>query len=162
MENDEYYMAAALDAARAAAAQQEVPIGAILVNATGDIIAKAGNTTRMCHDPAGHAEINVLRKAGEILGNHRLLETTLFVTLEPCAMCAGAISHARVKKLVIAAEDPKGGAIWHGPNFFQQKTCHWRPDVERGPFGREAGLLLQNFFRARRKGQKPTGRSALD
>ena len=91
-----------------------------------------------------------LRAAAEELGNYRLPDTTLYVTLEPCAMCAGAISHARIAQLVIAASDPKSGAVWHGPKFFDQPTCHWRPEVIEGPFAEEAGQLLRGFFKARR------------
>lgn len=143
-------MRRALDAARAAAAAGEAPIGAVLTDAAGAIIAAAGNAPIATHDPTGHAEIRVLRQAALKLGNYRLPGTTLFVTLEPCAMCAGAISMARVGRLVIAASDPKGGAVWHGPRFFEQPTCHWRPEIVEGPFAAEAGALLKEFFRARR------------
>jgi len=147
-------MQRALDQARAAAAAGEAPIGAVLVDRAGgpggEILAAAGNAPIATHDPTGHAEIRVLRAAAEKLGNYRLPGTTLYVTLEPCAMCAGAISHARIARLVIAASDPKGGAVWHGPKFFEQPTCHARPDVEQGPFAEEAGRLLKDFFRARR------------
>ena len=148
--NDEALMRRALDEARAAADAGEAPIGAVLVDAGGEVLAAAGNAPISSHDPTGHAEIRVLRAAASKLGNYRLPETTLFVTLEPCAMCAGAISHARVARLVIAASDPKGGAVWHGPKFFGQPTCHWRPAVEQGPFAEEAGQLLKDFFKARR------------
>ena len=141
----------ALDEARKAAAAGEAPIGAVLVDATGQVIAAAGNAPIASHDPTGHAEIRALRAGAEKLGNYRLSDTTLYVTLEPCAMCAGAISHARVARLVIAASDPKGGAVWHGPKFFDQPTCHWRPELVEGPFAEEAGQLLKDFFRARRQ-----------
>jgi tRNA(Arg) A34 adenosine deaminase TadA len=150
MENDDFYMARALAEAKAAGAAGEAPIGALLVGADGDIIAAAGNAPISTHDPTGHAEIRALRAAAEKRGNYRLAGTTLYVTLEPCAMCAGAISHARVARLVVAADDPKGGAVWHGPKFFEQPTCHWRPEIARGPFAEEAGALLRDFFRARR------------
>lgn len=150
MENDEFHMRRALDAARAAADAGEAPIGAVLVGADGDVLAAAGNAPISTSDPTGHAEIRVLRAAAEKLGNYRLAGTTLYVTLEPCAMCAGAISHARVARLVIAADDPKGGAVWHGPKFFEQPTCHWRPEIARGPFAEESAVLLKDFFRARR------------
>ncbi len=143
-------MSLALDEARAAAAASEAPIGAVLVDAAGEVIAAAGNAPISTHDPTGHAEIRVLRAAAQKLGNYRLADTTLYVSLEPCAMCAGAISMARVKRLVIAARDPKGGAVWHGPRYFEQPTCHWRPEVIEGPFAAEAGDLLRDFFRARR------------
>jgi tRNA(Arg) A34 adenosine deaminase TadA len=150
MNFDDKLMTRALEEARAAAAAGEAPIGAVLADAAGEIIAAAGNAPISTNDPAGHAEIRVLRAAGERLGNYRLPGTTLYVTLEPCAMCAGAIAHARVARLVIAASDPKGGAVWHGPKFFDQPTCHWRPEIEQGPYGEEAGRLLRDFFRARR------------
>ena len=144
-------MALAMAEARSAAYAGEAPIGAVLVDANGEVIAAAGNAPIATHDPTGHAEIRVLRAAAQKLGNYRLVDTTLYVTLEPCAMCAGAISNARVKRLVIAARDEKGGAVWHGPKYFKQPTCHWRPDVAEGPFAEEAGALLRDFFRARRK-----------
>lgn len=150
MENDEFYMRRALDEARAAAGAGEAPIGAVLVGADGEILAAAGNAPISTSDPTGHAEIRVLREAAAKRGNYRLAGTTLYVTLEPCAMCAGAISHARVARLVIAADDPKGGAVWHGPKFFEQPTCHWRPEIARGPFAEESAALLKDFFRARR------------
>ena len=143
-------MGLALKEARIAAAAGEAPIGAILVDALGEIVALAGNAPLATHDPTGHAEIRTLRAAAEKLENYRLPNTTLFVTLEPCAMCAGAISHARVARLIIAASDPKGGAVWNGPKFFEQPTCHWRPEVEQGPLAEEAGQLLRDFFKARR------------
>lgn len=143
-------MKLALDEARAAADAGEAPIGAVLIDAAGEIIAAAGNAPVATHDPTGHAEIRALRAAAQKLRNYRLPETSLYVTLEPCAMCAGAISIARIKRLVIAARDPKGGAVWHGPRYFEQPTCHWRPEVVEGPFAGEAGDLLRDFFRARR------------
>ena len=150
MENDAFYMRAALEEARKAAAAGEAPVGAVLVSPEGAIIAAAGNAPIAENDPTAHAEIRALRAAGAALGNYRLTGTTLYVTLEPCAMCAGAISHARVARLVIAAQDPKGGAVWHGPRFFEQPTCHWRPEAAQGPFAEEASELLKGFFRERR------------
>ena len=143
-------MRLALDQARAAAGADEAPIGAVLVGADGDILAAAGNAPIATRDPTGHAEIRVLRAAAAKIGNYRLAGTSLYVTLEPCAMCAGAISHARVARLVIAASDPKGGAVWHGPKFFEQPTCHSKPAIIEGPFAEEAGQMLKDFFRARR------------
>lgn len=143
-------MELALEEARKAAAAGEAPIGAVLTDAGGDILGSAGNAPIATHDPTGHAEIRVLRAAAQRLGNYRLPDTTLYVTLEPCAMCAGAISIARVKRLVIAARDPKGGAVWHGAKYFEQPTCHWRPEVVAGPLAEESGELLRAFFRARR------------
>lgn len=150
MKDDQHYARLALEEARAAAAAGETPVGAVLVGVDGAVLATAGNAPIASRDPTAHAEIRVLREAAQKTGNYRLNGSTLFVTLEPCAMCAGAISHARVARLVIAASDPKGGAVWHGPQFFEQPTCHWRPDVVQGPFAEEAAQLLRDFFRARR------------
>ncbi len=148
--NDERFMGLALEEARKAAQAGEAPIGAALVDAAGELIAAAGNAPIATHDPTGHAEIRCLRAAAQKLGNYRLPETTLYVTLEPCAMCAGAISIARIARLVIAARDPKGGAVWCGPRYFEQPTCHWRPEVAEGPFAEESAALLKEFFRLRR------------
>src|SRR5689334_25321831 len=126
-------MRIALDAAQAAAAAGEAPVGAALVDpATGEVIAVAGNGPIAAHDPTAHAEIRAIRAAAAKLGNYRLTGCELFVTLEPCAMCAGAISHARIGRLVYGADDPKGGAVAHGPRFFGQPTCHWKPLVASG------------------------------
>jgi tRNA(Arg) A34 adenosine deaminase TadA len=143
-------MRRALIEARRAAAAGEAPVGAVLADAAGGLLAAAGNAPIATCDPTGHAEIRALRAAGARLGNYRLPNTALYVTLEPCAMCAGAISMARISRLVIAARDPKGGAVWSGPKFFDQPTCHWRPDVAEGPFAEEASALLKAFFAARR------------
>lgn len=143
-------MARALDEARAAANAGEAPVGAVIVGADGAVLAAAGNAPVSLHDPTAHAEIRALRAAALTLGNYRLAGATLYVTLEPCAMCAGAIGHARIKRLVIAAEDPKGGAVFHGPKFFEQPTCHWRPEIVKGPYAEESAALLKAFFRARR------------
>ncbi|MEQ8936166.1 MAG: nucleoside deaminase [Amphiplicatus sp.] len=149
-DSDATFMVLAMAEARAAASAGEAPIGAVVVGADGAVLAAAGNAPIGTRDPTGHAEIRALRMAAEKLGNYRLTGTTLYVTLEPCAMCAGAISHARIARLVIAASDPKGGAVWHGPKFFEQPTCHWRPEVAQGPFEAESALTLKEFFRARR------------
>ena len=146
METDEHYMRIALEEAKRAGESEEAPIGAVLVGEDGAVIAAAGNAPIATDDPTGHAEIRALRAAGKVMGNYRLNNTTLYVTLEPCVMCAGAISHARVKRLVIAASDPKGGGVWHGPKFFEQSTCHWRPTVAQGPFAEEASMMLKTFF----------------
>jgi tRNA(Arg) A34 adenosine deaminase TadA len=148
--SDEVMMRRALDEARAAADAGEAPIGAVVVSAAGELLAAAGNAPVSMHDPTAHAEIRALREAARQSGNYRLTGATLYVTLEPCAMCAGAISHARIARLVIAAQDPKGGAVFHGPRFFEQPTCHWRPEIARGPLAAESGELLRAFFRARR------------
>ncbi|MEO7027540.1 MAG: nucleoside deaminase [Caulobacteraceae bacterium] len=145
-------MRLALARAQAAAARGEVPVGAVIADpATGAVIAAAGNSPISDNDPTAHAEILALRAAAAIIGNYRLTGLTLFVTLEPCAMCAGAISHARIKRLVFGADDPKGGAVINGPRIFDQPTCHWRPTVEHGVLDREAGGILKDFFRGRRK-----------
>lgn len=145
------FMALALGQAQAAASAGEAPIGAIIVDpATDQVIAAAHNMPIARHDPSAHAEILALRLAGEALGNYRLTGLEMFVTLEPCAMCAGAISHARIGRLVYGASDPKGGAIEHGPRFFEQPTCHWRPDVTGGVMADDSAALLKGFFRARR------------
>ena len=148
---DQDFMQLALKEAEAAAARQEVPVGAVLVMGE-QVLAKAGNRIVELKDPTAHAEILVLREAAQKLGNERLVGAKLFVTLEPCAMCAGAISFARVDELIFAADDPKGGAVLHGPKFFKQPTCHWRPKVSRldGALADRASEILKAFFRARR------------
>jgi tRNA(adenine34) deaminase len=148
--NDAQAIALALGEAQAAAARGEVPVGAVLVSAAGEVLAQNGNRILEKHDPTAHAETLVLRAAAARLGNERLTGTTLYVSLEPCAMCAGAISLARVARLVFAAEDPKGGAVLHGPRFFEQATCHHRPVVGRAGDAGEAGRVLKEFFRVRR------------
>jgi tRNA(Arg) A34 adenosine deaminase TadA len=146
-------MRIALQAAQAAADAGETPVGAVVVDpATGEVVAVGANQPIGRHDPTAHAEIVALREAARKRGNYRLTGLTLVVTLEPCAMCAGAISHARIGRVVFGAEDPKGGAVVHGPRFFEQPTCHWRPAVEGGLMAAESSALLKGFFRARRKG----------
>ena len=125
-------------------------MGAVLLSAEGELLARDGNRILERKDPTAHAEMLVLRAAAEKLGNERLGGTSLFVSLEPCAMCAGAMSLARVARLVFAAEDPKGGAILHGPRFFEQSTCHHRPLVARGGDPVAAGNVLKAFFKSRR------------
>ena len=142
-------MRRALDAASEAGAQGEVPIGAV-VALDGEIVAVAANRTRQPPDPTGHAEIRALRMAAEALGQDRLTGCDLFVTLEPCAMCAGAISHARIARLYYAASDPKGGAVEHGARVFEQDQCLHRPEVYTGLAEQEAGDMLREFFRERR------------
>ncbi|MDP3661218.1 tRNA adenosine(34) deaminase TadA [Phenylobacterium sp.] len=145
-------MRIALEAAQAAAARGETPVGAVVVDSvTGEVLASGSNGPIGAHDPTAHAEIVAIRAAAARLGNYRLTGLTLVVTLEPCAMCAGAISHARIGRLVFGAEDAKGGAVVHGPRFFDQPTCHWRPQIEGGLLATESAALLQGFFRARRK-----------
>jgi tRNA(Arg) A34 adenosine deaminase TadA len=142
-------MRAALDAAREAAAAGEVPVGAAVVK-NGAIIATAANAPRTLHDPTAHAEIRAIRAAAEALGSDRLEQCDLWVTLEPCAMCAGAIAHARIARLYYGAGDPKGGAVEHGPRFFAQPTCHHRPEIYAGIGESEAAALLRDFFAERR------------
>ncbi|GMN02557.1 hypothetical protein MTsPCn3_12870 [Erythrobacter sp. MTPC3] len=142
-------MLRALDAARDAAAAGEVPVGAAVVSG-GEVIAVAANATRNPPDPTGHAEIRALRLAAETLGQERLTGCDLYVTLEPCAMCAGAISHARIGRLYYAASDPKGGAVEHGARVFEQEQCLHRPEVYSGMGEDEAAELLREFFKARR------------
>ena len=146
---DDEYMALALAEAEAAAARGEVPVGAVLVH-EGQVLAREGNRILERRDPTAHAEMLAMRTAAATLGNERLTGAVLYVTLEPCAMCAGAMSLARVGRLVFAAEDPKGGAVLHGPRFFTQPTCHHRPEVSRGGDPVRAGEILKTFFRARR------------
>ena len=148
--NDDEAIALALREAEAAAKRGEVPVGAVLLSSAGAVLAAEGNRIVERRDPTAHAEQLVLRAGAAKLGNERLSDTTLYATLEPCAMCAGAISLARVARLVFAAEDPKGGAILHGPRFFGQPTCHHRPVVARAGDSHAAGALLREFFRVRR------------
>ncbi len=149
---DTRFMARALELAQAAAEAGEAPVGALLVDpATDEILAEAHNRPILANDPTAHAEILALRQAAERRGNYRLTGLELFVTLEPCAMCAGAISHARIGRLVYGAHDEKGGAVAHGPRYFDQPTCHWRPDVVSGIMAEKSADLLRGFFRSRRK-----------
>jgi len=142
-------MRAALDAARAAAEAGEVPVGAAVVRA-GEVIAVAANAPRTLSDPTAHAEIRAIRAAAQALGRDRLEDCDLWVTLEPCAMCAGAIAHARIARLYYGADDAKGGAVEHGPQFFAQPTCHHRPEIYPGIGEGEAAAMLREFFAARR------------
>ena len=146
------FMSQALELARDAAAQGEVPVGAILVEpASGRIVGKGANGPIGEHDPTAHAEIVAIRQAAQHLENYRLPGLHLYTTLEPCAMCAGAISFARIEKLIFAALDPKGGAVLHGPGFFEQPTCHWRPEIVHDTHYQDAASkLLRDFFKARR------------
>ena len=142
-------MRAALDAAAKAADQGEVPVGAVVVR-NGVVIATSANAPRALHDPTAHAEMLALRAAAAALGVERLDDCDLWVTLEPCAMCAGAIAHARIARLYYGAPDPKGGAVEHGPMLFGQPTVHHRPEVYSGIGEGEAAALLKDFFAARR------------
>ena len=142
-------MARALDEARAAGARGEVPVGAVVVR-DGEILAAAGNSPRAGHDPTAHAEVLAIRRACAALGDERLSGCDLYVTLEPCTMCAAAISFARVRRLYFGALDPKGGAVESGVRFFTQPTCHHAPEVYGGLSQREAAALLRDFFGERR------------
>jgi tRNA(adenine34) deaminase len=142
-------MSLAFAEARSAELRGEAPIGAALVR-DGTLIASAGNRTRELADPTAHAEMLVIREAAGKIGTERLVGCDLYVTLEPCAMCAGAISHARLRRLYYAAPDPKGGAVDHGPRFFRLETCHHAPEVYGGLRESEAAGMLRGFFAARR------------
>ncbi|WP_428149566.1 tRNA adenosine(34) deaminase TadA [Brevundimonas sp.] len=144
-------MRMALDLAQAAADAGEVPVGAVVVDeATETVISTGANGPVGTCDPTAHAEIVAMRAAAVATGNYRLTGLTLYVTLEPCAMCAGAISHARIGRVVWAADDPKGGAVIHGPRLFEQPTLHSRPTTEGGLLADEAAAMLRGFFRERR------------
>jgi len=163
LSSDEELMRLALAQAQAAAEAGEAPIGAVIFDPeTGEVVAACGNAPIGLHDPTAHAEIRALRLAAEKRGNYRLTGLTLVVTLEPCAMCAGAISHARIGRLVFGATDAKGGAVVSGPRLFDQQTIHWRPTVEGGVLAQESANLLQSFFRERRKSgaERPSGDTA--
>jgi tRNA(adenine34) deaminase len=143
-------MALAFAEAEKAGWRGEVPVGAVLVGADGAVIAAAGNEVEARDDPTAHAEMLVLRAGAEALKQKLLDGCDLYVTLEPCAMCAAAISFARIRRLYFGAYDPKSGGVEHGPRFFDQPTCHHRPEVYGGIDERRAGALLRAFFRARR------------
>jgi tRNA(adenine34) deaminase len=143
------FMAIAMDEARAAGARGEVPVGAVVV-LDGEVLAQAGNRTLADKDPTAHAELLAVRAAAKKLGSERLTGCDLYVTLEPCAMCAAAISFARIRRLYYGAADPKGGAVENGVRFFSAPTCHHRPEIYGGIGESEAGALLKEFFAARR------------
>lgn len=142
-------MQEALELAKAARAAGEVPVGAVVVK-DGQIIGRGANRPLTSHDPTAHAEILAMREAAAFLGNDRLFGCELWVTLEPCAMCAGAIAHARIARLYYGADDPKGGAIAHGPRLFEQPTVHHRPEIYAGIAADDAATLLREFFAERR------------
>jgi tRNA(adenine34) deaminase len=147
------FMQIALEEARAAQARGEVPVGCVIVR-DGTVIARAGNRTLAERDPTAHAELLAIRQAAGVLKSERLSDCDLYVTLEPCAMCAAALSFARVKRLYFGASDPKGGAVENGVRFFTSPTCHHRPDVYGGINESESAALLKNFFAARRQSKK--------
>lgn len=136
--------------AEAAAARGEVPVGAVIAARSGAVLASAGNRTLELKDPTAHAEMLVIRAAAQALGSERLVDCDLYVTLEPCAMCAAAMSFARIRRLYFAAADEKMGAVEHGSRFFAQSTCHHRPEVYSGIGEERARILLREFFKARR------------
>lgn len=139
----------ALEEARAAAARGEVPVGCAIVR-DGAVIARAGNRTLEDRDPTAHAELLAIRAAAAAIGSERLIECDLYVTLEPCAMCAAAMSFARIRRLYFGAADPKGGAVENGVRFFASPTCHHRPEIYGGINESEGGALLKEFFATRR------------
>jgi tRNA(adenine34) deaminase len=143
------FMQEALEAARAAGTAGEVPVGCVVVR-DGAVIARAGNRTLNERDPTAHAELLAIRAAASALGSERLTGCDLYVTLEPCAMCAAAISFARIRRLYYGAADPKGGAVEHGVRFFASTTCHHRPELYGGIGAEPAAALLREFFAARR------------
>jgi tRNA(adenine34) deaminase len=149
---DQFWMTQALSLAQQAADAGEAPIGAIIVDAASNqMVAQAHNQPIADNDPSSHAELVAIRRAGLALGNYRLAPgLTLYVTLEPCTMCAGAISQARIARLVYGAPDVKGGAVDNGVRFFGQPTCHWRPEVTGGVLADESAAMLRAFFKARR------------
>jgi tRNA(Arg) A34 adenosine deaminase TadA len=147
---DNPIMALALEIAAQAGADGEVPVGAVLVNAAGEAVARSANRVEHDRDPTAHAEMVVLREAASRLGTKTLADCDLYVTLEPCPMCAAAISLARIRRLYFGASDPKSGGVEHGPRIFRQPTCHHRPEVYGGIGERKAAELLREFFRERR------------
>lgn len=146
------HMEQAFAEARTAAARGEVPVGAVVVNAAGTVLAAAGNRTLQDHDPTAHAELIAIRAAAQVLGSERLHNCDLYVTLEPCAMCAAAISFARIRRVYFAASDEKMGAVENGPRFFTQPTCHHAPEIYGGIGERQGVELMQKFFKMRRSG----------
>lgn len=149
--NEAGYMQIALAEAQKASERDEVPIGAVLVDSkSGEIIAQNGNRTIELNDPSAHAEMLVIREGCLKAGAQRIPECDLYVTLEPCAMCAAAISFARIRTLTFGAPDPKGGGILHGGRFFTQPTCHHRPGVQSGLLEEACGQILKDFFKTRR------------
>ena len=152
MKSDEHYMRQCIAQAQAASARGEVPVGAIIVDPrAGEVLSAVGNAPIGICDPTAHAEILALRDAAYKLDNYRLSGLTLYVTLEPCTMCAGAISHARLGRVVYGASDTKGGAIENGVRFFNSSSCHSKPEVTGGVLADECAALLKTFFKSRRR-----------
>lgn len=151
MDKDHIYMQAAMEEAKKAATLDEVPIGAVAVNTnTGEIVAAHGNRTRIMNDPTAHAEILCIREICQQEKTQRIPGYSLYVTLEPCAMCAAALSFARIDRLVFGANDPKGGGVLHGGKFYDQPTCHHKPTIEHGLMAEECGQILKDFFKDKR------------
>jgi len=148
-ENDHSFMCVAMEEAHLAANRDEVPIGAVLVK-DGEIIARNGNRTIELSDPTAHAEVLCIRESCEKVGAQRIPEFDLYVTLEPCTMCAGAIAFARIKRLIIGASDPKGGGVLHGAKFFDQPTCHHKIEIQHGLMDDECGQILKDYFKGKR------------
>jgi len=156
--HDEELMRRALAEAQAAAAQGEAPVGAVIYDpVAGEVVATGRNSPVRLHDPTAHAEIVALRAAAAARGNYRLTGLVLAVTLEPCAMCACAVSHARIARLIYGASDPKGGAVEHGPRLFEQATIHHRPAVTAGVLASQSADMLRAFFRERRRSRGGDG-----
>lgn len=154
MDSDEQFMQMALEEARAAAAAGEVPVGAVVVAPPGGVLARAHNSSIALNDPTAHAEILVLRRAAERLGNYRLNGVDLYVTLEPCAMCAGALVQARVRRLVYGADDPKAGAVRSCATLLEAPTLNHRVEVRAGVLAEACAAVLEKFFAGRRAGEK--------
>ena len=150
LERDQSHMLRALSEAEAAGARGEVPVGAVIAGPDGTFLAAAGNRTRELSDPTAHAEILAIRAACAVLGSERLVGCDLYVTLEPCPMCAAAISFGRIRRLYYGASDPKGGGVEHGPRIFSQVTCHHAPEIYPGIGEADASGLLRSFFAQRR------------
>lgn len=151
METDDFYLSRALELAKQGGDAGEVPVGAVVVCVeTGEIVSEAHNAPISRHDPSAHAEILAIRAASQILNNYRIFNHDLYVTLEPCVMCAGVIANARIRRVVFSAPDVKGGAVINGVKFFDQPSCHWHPEVVQGNFAEENADLLRSFFKARR------------
>lgn len=143
-------MEAALEEAVAAAVRGEVPVGAVIATAVGEIVSRAGNRTIEFVDPTAHAELLAIRAAAQIIGSERLAECDMYVTLEPCTMCAAGISYARIRRLYFGAGDPKMGGVEHGPRFYSQPVCHHRPEVYGGIGAARGAAMLKDFFARRR------------
>ncbi len=149
-DKEQGYMEMALKEAEEAALRGEVPVGAVLVSHSGEVLVKTGNRTEEMADPTAHAEVLAIRQAAAMRRSPRLSDCDLYVTLEPCAMCAAAISFARLRRVIFGAYDPKGGAVEHGPRFFQQPTCHHAPEIIGGVEETRCGEILKRFFEERR------------